>query len=112
MDANKAFFVASLWAEQKDDGTVVLRTDPVHRLPNAVQYRRAEARACWEKITAPVLVVKGAESDFFSAAANQAGPNEFGALLTAESLEIPGAGHMVHFEQPGALAAAVEKFLS
>jgi len=112
MPANKALFVASLWAEQKDDGTVVLRTDPAHRLPNAVQYRRAEARACWEKITASVLVVKGAESDFFPAAVNQAGPNEFGALLTAESLEIPGAGHMVHFEQPGALAAAVEKFLS
>ena len=112
MPANKAFFVASLWAEQKDDGTVVLRTDPAHRLPNAVQYRRAEARACWEKITAPVLVVKGAESDFFSAAASQAGPNELGALSTAESIEIPGAGHMVHFEQPGALAAAVEKFLS
>jgi pimeloyl-ACP methyl ester carboxylesterase len=90
----------------------VLRTDPAHRLPNAVQYRRAEARACWEKITAPVLVVKGAESDFFSAAASQAGPNELGVLSTAESIEIPVAGHMVHFEQPGALAAAVEKFLS
>lgn len=112
MAANKAMFVANLWAEQKDDGSVVLRTDPVHRLPNAVQYRRAEARACWEKISAPVLVVKGAESDFFSAAAKQAGPNDLGAHSTAESIEIPGAGHMVHFEQPGALAAAVEHFLA
>ena len=49
---------------------------PRHRLPNAVQYRRAEARACWEKIAAPVLVVTGAESDFFSRAVSQAGPKE------------------------------------
>jgi len=112
MAANKALFVAGLWAEQADDDTVVLRTDPAHRLPNAVQYRRAEARACWEKITAPVLVVKGAESDFFAAVAKQAGPNEIDAFAAAESTEIPGAGHMVHFEQPGALAVAVEKFLA
>ena len=111
MDMDKALFVASLWAEQADDGTVVLRADPAHRLPNAVQYRRIEARACWEKITAPVLVVKGAESDFSSRAANQAGAHEVGAFAAAESIEIPGAGHMVHFEQPGALAAVVERFL-
>ena len=112
MDAGKALFVASLWAAEGDDGTVVLRTDPGHRLPNAVQYRRAEARACWEKIAAPVLVVTGAKSDFFSRAVSQAGPEEIDWFTAAESVEIPGAGHMVHFEQPGALAAAIEGFLA
>jgi len=111
MSADQAQFVARLWATQEDDGTVVLRADPAHRLPNAVQYRRAEARACWEKITAPVLVVKGAESDFFARAEKHAGPNEIDAFNTAESIEIDGAGHMVHFEQPSALAAAIEGFL-
>ncbi len=111
MSRDQAGFVARLWAEQEDDGTVVLRADPAHRLPNAVQYRRAEARACWEKITAPVLVVKGAESDFFARAEKHAGPNEIDAFIEAESIEIEGAGHMVHFEQPGALAAAIEGFL-
>jgi len=112
MDADKALFVATLWAAVEDDGTVALRTDPSHRLPNAVQYRRAEASACWAKITAPVLVVTGAESNFFAAATDHAGPNEIDAFATAESVEIPGAGHMVHFEQPGALAEAVEGFLT
>ena len=112
MDADKALFVASLWAAEEDDGSVALRTDPSHRLPNAVQYRRAEARACWAKITAPVLVMKGAESKFFAAATDHAGPNEIDAFAAAESVEIPGAGHMVHFEQPAALAAAVEQFLA
>ncbi len=112
MDADKALFVATLWAAEEDDGTIALRTDPSHRLPNPVQYRRAEATACWANITAPVLVVKGAESNFFAAATDRAGPNENDAFAAAESVEIPGAGHMVHFEQPVALAAAVEQFLS
>jgi pimeloyl-ACP methyl ester carboxylesterase len=112
MSVDKAEFVARLWAAEEDDGTVVLRADPAHRLPNAVQYRRAEARACWEKITAPVLVVKGAESDFFARAEKHAGPNEIDAFTAAESIDILEAGHMVHFEQPGALAAAIEAFLA
>ena len=112
MAEDKALFVAGLWAAEEDDGTVALRADPAHRLPNAVQYRRAEARACWEKIKAPVLVVKGAASDFFAMAEQHAGPNEIDAFSAAESIEIPDAGHMVHFEQPGALAAVVEAFLS
>ena len=111
MSEDKARFVARLWAAAEDDGTVVLRADPAHRLPNAVQYRRAEARACWEKITAPVLVVKGAESDFFARAEKHAGPNEIDAFTAAESIDIPDAGHMVHFEQPAALAAAIEAFM-
>ena len=112
MGWDKALFVASLWAAKEDDDTVVLRADPAHRLPNAVQYRRAEAKACWAQITAPVLVVKGEESNFFTGAMNEAGPNEIDAFTNAESIVIPGAGHMVHFEQPGALAAAIEAFLS
>jgi pimeloyl-ACP methyl ester carboxylesterase len=112
MSEDQAEFVARLWAVKEDDGTVSLRTDPAHRLPNAVQYRRAEARACWEQITAPVLVVKGAESDFFARVEKHAGPNEIDAFIEAESIEIEGAGHMVHFEQPGALAAAIEGFLA
>ncbi len=111
MDEDKALFVAKLWAAQNDEGVVELRADPAHRLPNAVQYRRAEAAACWEKITAPVLVVKGEESEFFSAAINRAGPNEIDTFTAAESVDIPGAGHMVHYEQPTLLAAAVEAFL-
>jgi pimeloyl-ACP methyl ester carboxylesterase len=111
MDEDKALFVAKLWAAENDEGIVELRADPAHRLPNAVQYRRAEAAACWEKITAPVLVVKGEESKFFSAAVDRAGPNEIDAFTAAESVDIPGAGHMVHYEQPALLAAAVEAFL-
>ena len=112
MGWDKALFVASLWAAKEDDDTVVLRADPAHRLPNAIQYRRAEAIACWEQITAPVLVVTGEESNFFTGAMDAAAPVAINVFTKSESVVIPAAGHMVHFEQPGALAAAVEAFLS
>lgn len=110
MPEDRALYVARLWAEEADDGTVVLRADPAHRLPNAVQYRRAEAMACWEKIAARVLLVTAADSEFHPA--RHEGPAEIEAFGAAESVEIADAGHMLHFEQPAALAAAVEGFLS
>ena len=112
MSHDKANYVAGLWAEQVGNDAVELRADPAHRLPNAVQYRRAEAKACWQQITAPVLVVKGADSDFYSRALEATGPNEMELFTAAETVVIPGAGHMLHFEQPGALAIAVESFLN
>jgi len=111
MGRDKALYVAGLWAARAADGAIELRADPAHRLPNAVQYRRAEAQACWEQITASLLVVKGGDSHFYSAALDAAGPNEIELFAGAETAVIPGAGHMVHFEQPDALAAAIEDFL-
>ena len=111
VSSDKAIFVAKQWSETAQDGTVTLRADPAHKLPNAVQYRRAEALACWSKITAPVLQVVGEDTDFTVAAkswietaAGAAPPNG------AETIVIPDAGHMVHFEQPGRLAAVIEAF--
>lgn len=101
---DRALFVAKQWATEDGGGTVRLRADPAHKLPNAVLYRRAEAQACWSRITAPVLRVCGADSGFRAAAG--AFPGQGRPVET-----IAGAGHMVHFEQPGALAATIESFL-
>lgn len=108
LSEDMALYVARLWATEGDDDTLVLRADPAHRLPNAIQYRRAEAMACWERITAPILVVNGGDSSFF---ADSAGPNTIDVITEAQTVVIPDAGHMLHFEQPGRLAAAVENFL-
>jgi pimeloyl-ACP methyl ester carboxylesterase len=111
MAADKAMFVARTWACATVRG-IELRADPAHKLPNAVQYRRAEALACRAAITARVLVVTGEESDFHAAAKSWLDPEHGNhAYPAAESVLIPGTGHMVHFEQPGRLATAIESFL-
>ena len=112
MGRDRALFVARQWAEQGRDGVVRLRADPAHRLPNAVLYRRAEAIACWDRVEAPVLLVMGAETDFTSAARSWIDPDvERHPFHGAPVETIPEAGHMIHFEQPARLAAAIEAFV-
>ena len=107
-----ALYVAGEWARREADGVVRLRADPAHRLPNAVQYRRAEALACWDRVEAPVLLVLGAETDFTSAAKHWIDPDESKhPFRGAPSRSIPGAGHMIHFEAPRLLATAIDEFL-
>jgi len=112
MSPEQAMFVAGHWAERGEDGLIHLRADPAHKLPNAVQYRRAEAEACWNSVTAPVLLVVGENTDFKAAMKVWLDPDESRhPFHGAESVEIPGAGHMVHFEAPAALARATEGFV-
>lgn len=113
MGIDRARYVASQWATKGDDGILRIRADPAHKWPGAIQYRRAEAIACWRRIEAPVLQVVGEKSDFADAAdtwfADLGGPARGSA---SQRIRIPGAGHMVHFEQPGHLARVVEAFVS
>ena len=102
-------FVARAWTTTTA-GELRLSADPRHKLPNPVLYRRAEAVACWQRVTAPVLLVAGAESEF----GPDASPLAAGVLELpfpdAEVRVIDDVGHMMHFEAPRALARAIEAF--
>ncbi len=107
----QARFVAAAWAVEGPDG-VVLRADPAHKLPNAVLYRRAEAEACWRNVTAPVLLVAGADSGVFEAVGLTAGGgNQQLPFPNSRKAIIENSGHMVHFDAPGPLARVIEGFL-
>jgi len=112
MSSEQAMFVAAEWAALDSDGIVRIRADPAHKMPNAVQYRRAEAMACWDKAEARVLLVFGAETDFVSAVKAWIDPDvSKRPFHGAPTATIASAGHMVHFEAPAALAKAIEDFL-
>ena len=112
LSSDKAAYIARHWAETDQDGRVVLRADPAHKLPNAVQYRRSEAAACWDRVAAEVLLVIGEKTDFTAAAQSWIDPDEsMHPFHGAKSEIIAGAGHMVHFERPAELAAATEAFV-
>ncbi len=103
----RARFVAAEWA-CTDNDSVTLRADPNHRRPNAILYRRAEAEACWRRITARTLLVAGGKSRF----AAQFGDPASLPFPGADSVTIDGSGHMLHFEQPRALAKEIRRFLA
>jgi pimeloyl-ACP methyl ester carboxylesterase len=106
LSEDRAEFVARQWARE-DNGAVRLRADPRHKLPNPILYRRAEAAACWRRISADVLLISGENSSFRTQLrdfASSWGPD-------TESCVIEGVGHMIHFEAPEALAKQIEQFL-
>jgi pimeloyl-ACP methyl ester carboxylesterase len=106
IDGARADFVAREWAHEID-GTVHLRADPNHKLPNAVLYRRAEAEACWRKVSAAMLLVSGDHSQFAIPDDDTGGlPFRNSSFCT-----ISGAGHMIHLEAPRRLAEQIEQFL-
>ena len=104
MSQAQAAYVARCWAAPVDGAGVQLKLHPAHKLPNAVLYRRAEAEACWREVTARVLLVSGRDSAF--------GPVGELPFPRHEVARVEDAGHMLHFEQPAALAGLIEKFLA
>lgn len=113
MDSAKARFVAREWAAEVAAGDIRLKADPAHRLPNAIQYRRAEAEACWQAIKAKTILIAGSETSFREAIESWFDPDPARRPFPgAELAVIENTGHMLHFEAPGPLAAAIGHFLS
>ena len=107
MSHEAAAFVANEWAASGADGVARLRADPHHKLPNPVLYRRAEAQACWQAVTADTMLVMGRESRL----AEKLGGAASTMHQDAACVTIEDAGHMLHFEAPAELAQAIEGFL-
>lgn len=105
MTEEQADFVAREWAIEEND-RVRLRADPRHKLPNPVLYRRAEAEACWRRVSARVLLISGDRSPF----AAQLGKLQDLPFPGKHSTSIEGAGHMIHFEAAASLAGHIERF--
>lgn len=112
LSSSRAEFLAHHWGQEKG-GRVVIRSDPAHKKVNPVGYRLDEAKACWRKVTAPVLWVTGAETTTPArlglTAADLAGRKA--CFHQLEEITVADSGHMLHHDQPERLAAAIESFL-
>lgn len=116
----RAAWLAPHWARRSDapEGSPeawLPRADPAHRRINPVLYREAEALACWQHIRAPLLWVEGDATEItrhwgshFSAEAFQA---RLALVPRLERRVLSPAGHMLHHDQPEALARHLQAFL-
>lgn len=93
--------------KETDNGDgIVWKFDPVHRTRGPQPFYLEQARAFWLRVTAPTLLVRGQLSPFrWDESENRE------CISSARRIEIPGAGHMVHHEQPDGLAEAILSFL-
>jgi pimeloyl-ACP methyl ester carboxylesterase len=114
LSRGKAEFLASHWAQVTPDGGARLVSDPRHKLPFPIVYRMEEVRAIWARVTAPVLWVNASDSFI----PKWLGEGEDGlrqrmrALRDCRMVTIPDTGHMLHHDQPAAVAAVIEPFLA
>jgi pimeloyl-ACP methyl ester carboxylesterase len=111
---DKAQFLARQWGQEVAGRGVVLRGDPAHKIVNPVLYRYEEVRACWQKVRAPVLWVQGAESETPNRLHLDAAQiaERRAACPNVKQASVPEAGHMLHHDQPEAVARLVEEFLA
>jgi pimeloyl-ACP methyl ester carboxylesterase len=114
LSRERAEFLARHWGQETPGKGVVLRGDPAHKIVNPVLYRYEEVRACWQEVRAPVLWVEGAESEtpnrLHLSAAQIA--ERRAAFPNLKAVSVPDAGHMLHHDQPEAVARLVEDFLA
>jgi len=110
--AGRAAFIAHAWTRPGPDGGVEIAADPWHRLVNPVLYRREEAEACWRQISAPTLMVLASGSEYLSRLERDDDVSSMQKCIsTLEVARLEGLGHMMHHEDPAAVAAPLIEFV-
>jgi pimeloyl-ACP methyl ester carboxylesterase len=115
LSPERAAWLATHWAERRDDGRWHVLGDPAHKRINPMIYRKDQVLEAWKCIAAPTLWVEGDETDPDRWWGHRYPRSEFEARIalvpTLTRQRLAGCGHMLHFDQPQALAAAIERFV-
>jgi len=113
LSAERAAFLARHWGRDAAGEGVVLRGDPAHKIVNPVLYRYEEVRACWQQVSAPVLWIDGAQSAALKRLRLDSAQHaeRRSAFPNIRHATVPDAGHMLHHDQPEAVARLIEEFL-
>jgi pimeloyl-ACP methyl ester carboxylesterase len=110
MPRDRAEFIARAWTRPDGDG-FALAFDPRHRNVSAMLFRREEAEACWRRIEAPVLLMLAEKSDIRPRISPDGDEQYFHSLYrNLRVVHLPGVGHMMHLEDPDAVARHIVEF--
>jgi pimeloyl-ACP methyl ester carboxylesterase len=118
LQADKAHFVARAWTRDVEATIcdpnppgVRLAFDPRHRLVNPVLYRLEEAEACWSRVKAPMLLLAGGNSGHLERRLKDFKDDRVHSFFPgAKIVTLPGLGHMMHHEDPLAVATEIIEF--
>ena len=124
LSEDKARWLAPHWAVRRDgdgdgrDGNARFHIlgDPAHKRPNPVLYRVDEILETWKLIAAPTLWVEAADSQPEQWWGGRYSRSEFHERLNVvpnvERHILTDCGHMLHHDQPQALAERLAAFLA
>jgi pimeloyl-ACP methyl ester carboxylesterase len=113
---DKATWLAGHWAALNGEGRWAILGEAAHKVSNANLYQVEEALAIYSRISAPVLSVTASGDSLsqwwkgkFTLAEYQ---ERLQSVSQVQQAVIQEAGHMMHHDQPQALAALIEAFLA
>jgi len=115
LSLDKAHWLAAHWAREQAPGQWAIRGEAGHRVASAQLYRVDESLAVFAQIAAPCLMVEAAEDSIAAWWAGKFSRAEHLQRLQSvpqlTRVTLPDCGHMLHHDQPQALAALLQRFL-
>jgi pimeloyl-ACP methyl ester carboxylesterase len=113
---DKAAWLAPHWSAPADDGSWHILGDPAHKRVNPVLYHVEEVLQTWKLIAAPVLWVDGDLTDISKWWGHRFARSEFDERIAVvphlTRQRLAPCGHMLHHDQPEALAGHLSRFLA
>lgn len=113
--ADKALWLASQWSAPDAQGQWRILGEAGHKLVNPQLYRVEEVQAIYQRITAPTLAVEASHNQMAKWWHNRYTLDEYHERLKCVPdvrIEvIDDAGHMLHHDQPEAVARLIEAHL-
>jgi pimeloyl-ACP methyl ester carboxylesterase len=112
---DKADWLAPYWSRQEADGKWHILGDPAHKITNANLFRVDEVLEIYKAIRAPLLAVEASDDSLGQWWQGRYALAEYHERLKSVSDmrlgHIADAGHMLHHDQPVAVARLIEDFL-
>jgi pimeloyl-ACP methyl ester carboxylesterase len=112
---DQAEWLAQYWAQPDGQGRWRILGDPAHKIINANLFRVDEVLELYKAIRAPVLAVEASDDslgEWWQGRYTLAEYHErLKAIADIRLGRIEDAGHMLHHDQPAALALLIEDFL-
>ena len=112
---DKAQWLARHWARPNAQGQWEILGDAAHKITNAMLFRLEEALALYAAITAPTLSIEASDDSLGLWWKGRYTLEEYHQRLQSvpdcRIARVEDAGHMLHHDQPQAVAALIEGFL-
>lgn len=116
LGSDKAHWLAQHWARANAQGEWRILGHAAHKVVNAQLFKTDETQAIYERITAPTLCVVASTDSISQWWKGSYTLDEFmqriAAVPNIRHAMMEDAGHMLHHDQPEALAQLIEAFLS
>ncbi|MBY0455237.1 MAG: alpha/beta hydrolase [Burkholderiaceae bacterium] len=113
---DKATWLAQHWSRPNAQGQWQILGDPAHKIPSPQLYRVDEVLAVHSAISAPTLTVEAREDSMVQWWKGKYDLDEYHERLKVvpnyRTVVLDGAGHMLHHDQPQAVATLIEDFLA